>query len=259
MSYLVIDRQNMTLVHKCATYAVASCMAAIECARVPTSVLPNERVALLGRFTDYELKRLYLGITGKEMGAIYFTDAIIEAVERVIGEVPVSEINPILANAQADYAAKFSMDEEEDLIDYRYKPASTTPERLMTFKWPDPKKANPLAWETLAALPKTNTLRAQPPAPAEPVAPAMPNHTQAAREPSGPRGGAGSRGSASTVFTVADEMWEAEGKPMTVESMLALRKKIMTVMEEEYGVKRTTSSSALCNWQKLKLEQSDVK
>lgn len=259
MTYLLIDRQNMTLVHKCATHAVASCMAAIECARVPVSIIPNERVALVARFTDYELKRLYVGMTGAEMGAIYFTDAIVQAVETVLAEIPVSEINPILASAQADYALANSEDEEENLIDYRYKSASTTPERLIQFKWPDTRKANPLVWETLAALPKTNTLRAQPPAPAEPVAPAIPNHTQPAREPSGPRGGAGSRGAATIVFGVADEMWEKGGSPMTVEGMLALRKEIMTHMEAEYGIKRTTSSSALCNWQKLKLEQSDVK
>jgi hypothetical protein len=259
MGYLVIDRQNMTLVHKCTTHAIASAIATIECARVPVSILPHDRAVLLARFSDYELKRLYLGITGADMGAIYFTDAIIAAVDQVIDAVPVSEFNSILVAAQADYAKANSENDDEDLIDYRYKPASTTPEALIQFKWPDPKQANPLAWETLAGLPKTNTLRVQPPAPAEPVAAPAPNHTPAQREPSGPRGGAGSRGAASTVFGVADEMWEKAGKPMTIEGMLQLRKEIMTHMEAEYGVKRTTSSSALCNWQKMKLEQSDVK
>lgn len=55
------------------------------------------------------------------------------------------------------------------------------------------------------------------------------------------------------VWAVADRMWEAAGKPAEKGVVLELRKKIMTVLEEENGVKKTTSSTSLGEWMKARL------
>lgn len=52
-----------------------------------------------------------------------------------------------------------------------------------------------------------------------------------------------------TVWEVANEVWEAAGKPKEASVILVLRKQMMTQLEE-LGVKRNTSSNLLGEWQK---------
>lgn len=69
-----------------------------------------------------------------------------------------------------------------------------------------------------------------------------------ARIPSAPRSG-----SRVTIFEVADKMWSEAGAPKDVSTVLALRKTIMAELEQNHGVKKTTSSTALGEWQKVRL------
>lgn len=55
------------------------------------------------------------------------------------------------------------------------------------------------------------------------------------------------------VWGVADRMWEAAGKPMDKATVLDLRKKMMDVLGDEHGIKRTSSSTALGEWMKERL------
>ena len=55
-----------------------------------------------------------------------------------------------------------------------------------------------------------------------------------------------------TVYSVADAMWEAVGKPMDVHVVLELRKLMYSTLLNEYGIKRDTSSNTLAGWWKLK-------
>lgn len=72
--------------------------------------------------------------------------------------------------------------------------------------------------------------------------------TRAAGLPTAPRGG-----TSFTVFEVADQMWAEAGKPTELPTVLALRKKMMDVLEKDHGIKRTTSSTTLGGWQKARL------
>lgn len=56
-----------------------------------------------------------------------------------------------------------------------------------------------------------------------------------------------------TIWAVADEMWQAAGKPTDKTVVLELRKKMMGELEEKHGVKRTSSSNELGNWMKARL------
>jgi hypothetical protein len=68
-----------------------------------------------------------------------------------------------------------------------------------------------------------------------------------------PAGAEPSGGVAGQVWMVADKMWQAAGSPKDVKVVLALRMKMMEVLETEHEVKRTTSSNTLGQWMKARL------
>lgn len=55
------------------------------------------------------------------------------------------------------------------------------------------------------------------------------------------------------IWAAADRLWEEAGKPTDKAVVLELRKKMMVHLEEEKGVKRTSSSNELGNWMKARL------
>jgi len=74
------------------------------------------------------------------------------------------------------------------------------------------------------------------------------NTVAPAKIPSAPRSG-----NRVTIFEVADRMWNEAGSPKDTSAVLQLRKTIMAELEAHYGIKKTTSSTALGEWQKLRL------
>lgn len=56
-----------------------------------------------------------------------------------------------------------------------------------------------------------------------------------------------------TIWSVADKVWESQGKPTDVKLVLSIRKEVMTLLENDYGVKKTSSSNELGKWQKERL------
>lgn len=56
-----------------------------------------------------------------------------------------------------------------------------------------------------------------------------------------------------TIWDVADKMWDAAGKPTDPKLVLKLRKQIMNELEQNYSIKKTTSSTSLGGWQKSRL------
>lgn len=57
---------------------------------------------------------------------------------------------------------------------------------------------------------------------------------------------------ASQIWAVADQMWQSIGKPTDKATVLTLRKAIMDRLEAS-GIKRTSSSNELGNWQKTRI------
>lgn len=74
------------------------------------------------------------------------------------------------------------------------------------------------------------------------------NTVAPAKMPSAPRSG-----NRITIFEVADRMWKEAGSPKDTSVVLQLRKTIMAELEANHGIKKTTSSTALGEWQKLRL------
>lgn len=74
------------------------------------------------------------------------------------------------------------------------------------------------------------------------------NTVAPAKTPSVPRSG-----NRVTIFEVADRMWNEAGSPKESHVVLQLRKTIMVELEANHGIKKTTSSTALGEWQKVRL------
>lgn len=60
-------------------------------------------------------------------------------------------------------------------------------------------------------------------------------------------------GNRAVIWEVADRMWNEAGSPLDVPRVLELRKAIMTELDAVNGIKKTTSSTALGDWQKARL------
>jgi hypothetical protein len=253
--FYLIDVSNMTLVRKHSKPSILNDLATIECGNVATLITDLDDRFFASRFTDFELKRLYKAVTSQELKH-YFVDGIMLALRRALEAFPEDEINPHLALAQANYAIANNENDDGKIINYRYKAASVLPETLLDFDIPVPRSmfaANPAF---AAGLPSTVTLRAaaHAVAPAEATAAAVPKPTPAAPAAHSANPHIGTRGAASIVIGVADEMWKAAGSPRDISILLQLRKKMMDHLEAEYGIKRTTASTALGGWQKTILE-----
>lgn len=112
----------------------------------------------------------------------------------------------------------------------------------------------PARWPTVV---NSDSIRKTPlpePVPGEPgtvgtvATPRPPRAPAAPREPGQPRGSV-----SVVIWQVADEMWEAAGKPTEKSLVLKLRKEMMTTLEEQHAVKRNSASNELGNWQKARI------
>ena len=90
---------------------------------------------------------------------------------------------------------------------------------------------------------------------AAPLTPATPA-PRVARQALGvarPAGAPPTGGVAAEVWMVADKMWAEVGSPKDTKTVLALRIKMMQVLETEHDIKRTTASNTLGQWMKARL------
>jgi hypothetical protein len=129
-----------------------------------------------------------------------------------------------------------------DLTDkgfYRYIKGSKDPEALNELFTPAPVTTTPEAANIAVAGVKADHAVPDP----------VPAHSSTgALSLPAPRGG-----NRALIFEVADKMWAAAGSPKDVTKVLALRRAVMSSLESEHGVKKSTSSTALGEWQKIRL------
>jgi hypothetical protein len=227
--YVLVDRDKLVFRHAHPDHAVVSALSTIEVAHCAVCILPADP-ACMNTFTDLELRMLYQNTTGKKLEG-YFRPALCKAVAELAMGLPVSDVNPFEVKQQA---SKISIN---DAGFYRYVKGAYTPARLQELFEP----------EALVAVPGA-TPASVPPAPpgatpaSTPAAPIAPPATIAA-----PRGG-----NKAVIWATADVMWEQGGKVREVKAVLELRKRIMDQLEQQ-GIKRTSASSELGNWQKVRL------
>jgi hypothetical protein len=237
--FVSIDMDNLRILHKHPDHETLSALAWLEAPGVSVMIENTERPNFLAKLRSLDLRILYkhttaLDITGT--GQLVVMEMLATLIEEKLTAKPA-----VLDELLAQIAVV-----EDDLykgIGWKYAKGSRRPakqEQLFALH------CGPLAFdEAKAAATRAPQRRALQPAPLPPaaVASAPAPAQQLKQRMSNVR---------AVIWAAADKLWEAEGKPMDKAVVLELRKRMMTVLEEE-GVKRTSSSNELGNWMKARL------
>lgn len=243
--YVSIDLTKLQFVHKADNQRVVSNLAWIEMHKQDYAIDSPDARSWLGYLTDMEMVMLYRNTTGLETGyrGQYLRGILSELAERM----DENEVSGFEAEVQA---AQIS---EADTSDYEYCFGASTPAKLEEFIL-QPLTADKHPEEPSVGAARHTRFNPTRNSAQHSAAAARGSSTTVARTPSRglqrPTGAPRSGGVREKIWAVADRMWEAAGKPKEKTTVLALRKRVMNVLETDEGVKRTSSSNELGNWQR---------
>jgi hypothetical protein len=192
-----------------------------------------------------ELKILYRNITTVEEVTLN-RPQILQVLFDLCSRIPESDINAFEVDRQAEYI------KEGDERRWLYVKGATRPAQKAELFEPVCRKAKQNEQEELQAkagkLPALNRAKAVATPRTGQDRPKV-SITQQAKGPSAPK-----RGTAKAIiWATADRLWEKEGKPTGKSEVLALRKRIMDVLETDEQIKRGSSSSELGQWHKSRI------
>lgn len=224
--YVLVDREALVFRHKHSDHSTIHGLSHIEVAHCATYITPIDGPTDFLSLTDMELKMLYQNTTGHKLEG-FSRPYMNESVLAVARALPESDVRPLEVRQQAD---KIKMD---DSGFYRYVKGAYKAARLQELFVPEPLHADAPAPAPLAATGRDHTSAAA---------------TVPAKVPSAPRGG-----NRAVIWEVADRLWNDAGQPKNAAAVLQLRKTIMADLETNHGIKKTTSSTALGEWQKVRL------
>ena len=237
--YVLIDRNQMAITHKHTDRAVLAGLSWIECTAAGVVISLSNTKPLLD-FTPAELRLIYKNATGAELKG--YSNTLASAVLAAAKRMP--ETPAVIAEVQA----QVKLIQDGDKSSFKYVFGSMKPEEVVgLFEAPPISIPRVAAEEELAAQGYAG-LNFGGTGPDHPVA-STNGAPREPRAPSAPRTG----GAREVIFRVADEMWAAAGNPTSLPTVLALRKTIMQELETNHDVKKTTSSTALGEWQKQRL------
>lgn len=224
--YVSVDMDKMRFLHKHEDFMVVSDLAWIENPTGALEITPVDNFGFLKHNTELELHLLYKNTTGEENVPRYgqeLRSVIFELMEKI----PVSDVVPREVRAQAEFLVN------EDHENYHYVKGAYKPAQLTTL-FQDNLKAKLTSDEIAAAAIKKR------------VAPKV-IVTEDRPVQAVPRSSASNK---HIIWNVMNEIWFANGAPKDVSEILKLRRLAMARLEAEYGIKKTSSSSELGNWQK---------
>lgn len=240
--FVSINKENMTFCHKHRIRNIVLDLVYLECANVRTHVTPlHDR--FLWSFTETELQLLYKNTTGGKF-SLHTGDKLRAVLLDVAERLQENEVDPAELSRQCSAVSEGSKDA------YMYVQGASVPAVQESLWAPNPKVVPALSLSQeqdivvnfRSKIVDPNTVRKfDLPLEDEPHKESRP------RTLTEPRGGVREH-----IWKVADQMWEEAGKPNTVSIVLSLRKKMMATLEEQ-GVKKTSASSELGNWQKMRL------
>jgi len=230
----IIDMTDMRFVYASTNFRLLSSLAHIELIEQATLVCDATYQGSYARFTDLELKLLYKNTFGVE--SFFSRGGTIQVLMDNALDLPQVDADPYEALVQAN-----SLAQDDDGF-YHYQKGTMVPQVL---EEAFPYEALRLRPPVLGDKPFVPVQAPQAPTGHASIA-ASTKVAVAPREPRAP-GGARPR-----IFEVADSMWAAAGSPRDMATVLNLRKQMMNALETE-GIKRTTSSTALGEWQKTRL------
>ncbi|QJI53373.1 hypothetical protein vBAcoSR7M_51 [Alteromonas phage vB_AcoS-R7M] len=233
--YVLINLDTLRVLHKNENIFSLCNVAQIECKDSASWVVPCHDATFLKSFTHLELRMLYKNLTGVELADNVPNTSLIAVLFKTIGEVPVSPMVEAETERQSFYAEK--NDGEFIYCHGAFKPAIAPDLFKPVIEHHEAIVKDAVSGkynrELYAAVPRKVAKRVQP--------------ITTSSEGS-PR-----RGTAKIIiWSVADSMWEAAGKPTEKGEVLKIRKAVMDKLETEEGIKRTSASSELGNWHKIR-------
>lgn len=217
--YISIDMERCRFLHKYPIFTVVTDLVFIEAPDNHVDIEPVDYGGLLRDATPTELAKLYRNTTGQEP----VPGDLRPLLRKLVLDLPVTDVNAWEVQVQANYVERLR-ERENGVTGLVYVKGSSRPAKLND------------------GLFQPEGLRGT----IDPSSFAAPAPTQG---PATPRTGS----VRDTIWKVADQYWEANGKPTDKPSVLELRKRIMDVLEREHGVKRTSSSNELGNWAKARI------
>lgn len=249
--YVNIVRDNMTIPHKHPSYKVCCNLSWIELQGKTVVTVDSDSHNFLADFTDMEMKLLYRNITEEDVVG-WIGPSLRSLIGELVYRMEETEINAFQLELQAGKVV-------EGQINMKYALGSNEPCHTQ-YLFPECLKADAhddqptiAAWRrsyyketstnatyTRAVLPARSATRTS----------TAPRTTRAASSATAaPRQG----GVREIIWKVADQIWEADGKPNDKHRVLELRKRMMNELEQQ-GVKRTSSSNELGNWAKVRVQ-----
>lgn len=261
--YVLIDRDNMLFLWKATDYNFLSYIATIEVyGRVSSCLYPISHSAF-SSLTHLELKLLYRNTTGQELIGLSYTDAVTACVA-CAWEMEGEHITNKLLNEAREQASwvdtLIDMLGEGDSFDkqFRFQNGSNKPTELLPgvsyghIKHKPPPPSYPIFGTYRYAPPvDPKVMRAYaagtPQIDSTPIAVAPRPKTEPRVASTTPRGSV-----SAAIWEVADKIWNDAGAPQSKTVVLALRKRMMEVLESQ-GTKRNSASNELGNWQKARI------
>ncbi|HWV45061.1 MAG TPA: hypothetical protein VN039_03365 [Nitrospira sp.] len=208
--------------------------------RLQDVLICSDEWPFLQGMNDIDMHILYKNTSGQ--AAKYVGDNLRAVLMHMAQQIPERDVNPVELDAQIRTL------NEEEYIPRRYVKGVMVPETLP--KGTLGSFSAPILLTDEAAI--VRLPRALPQVSERPRAAATPQanpSARPARAPSAPRQG----GVREVIWAVADRMWEAAGSPKDAKAVLELRKQMMTTLEADHGVKRTSSSNELGQWMKARI------
>lgn len=241
--YYTIDKSRLLVLHKHPSFVVVAALAELEIPDAAYAVTQLDCERRLYTCTEMELAGLYRNLTGAE--PTHSGNQLRKLILELATRLPETEVRFLELEKQCEYATAHPTDGP-----YRYVFMASRPQRVPELA---PGLTTTASGEPAAVLASFVVPKAAPPAQVLSAAMREPAEPQAAprapRQPSTtPKGGV-----RQVIWDTADAMWQAAGQPTDKPAVLALRKSIMDVLETEHGVKRTSSSNELGNWQKARI------
>lgn len=243
--YVLVDRRLGAITHKHERRDVLGNLSWIECVNNAVTIPLGNPQHFMELDTN-QLRSVYKSSTGKDIAGYGY--ALAKAVHDMAMRLPSTKAELLEVQAQRNKV----MDGDKNC--YRYVYGAYEPKVANDWE-PDPLKVEASEVE-IASAAKYATAPTQAPAPAQSAAGVYSHEHKPVttpRELGAPSSGHRQSGVREVVYKVADKLWEAAGKPTDLKIVLDLRKQMMTVLEAEHQVKRTTSSTTLGAWQKERI------
>jgi len=244
--HIAVELNELKLTHYHADTRIVAGLAYLESLHLKDVLFDNTASpTFLGHLTSTMLRHLYRNTCGKDfpegMGELEMRDVLATLFDRMTPP----KVDRDELEAQIDHVLYELEADAKTGKQFKYVHGSLVPNVLDGGLFP--LTTPPASAAVLAESAQLAPQRREVPAAATiPASAPKPQRTSAA----GPRVPSG--GARPIIWAHADKVWEEAGKPTLVSDVLVLRKRMMVELEEQ-GIKKSTSSTALGDWQKARL------